>query len=59
MHTMTPVVDNKTARGMQYSRLLWALEPNEYLNVSDVKAYGVYSFGGVDDTTGKCTNELT
>ncbi len=39
------------------SRLSWVQEPKEYLGKED-EAFGVYSFGGIDDLTGKATNEL-
>ncbi len=39
------------------SRLSWVQEPKEYLGKDD-EAFGVYSFGGIDDLTGRATNEL-
>lgn len=57
MHTLTTVLDSSTPRMILNSRLSWVQEPKEYLGKED-EAFGVYSFGGIDDLTGKATNEL-
>lgn len=57
MHTLTTVMDSSTPRMILYSRLSWVQEPKDYLGKED-EAFGVYLFGGIDDLTGKATNEL-
>jgi hypothetical protein len=57
---MTTVLDSSTPRLILNSRLAWVQEPREYLSAdcSKDEVFGIYSFGGIDDTTGKCTNDL-
>ena len=55
---MTAVIDQNTPKHIMNSRLIWAWEPQEYLKIGNVKSCGIYSFGGIDDTTGKCTDDL-